>query len=358
MKVNFRHIIVLFSAAALSGFLWIDPPSDPGCSRQAVLEYTTDKSVEVTVYLVSSKDQIPMYYTTRLQSPVCMENLCNPIDIEIQWDLLGYFKDYVENPDDPVTKFDHQPFTDEDHKQLKGILANTESLLQDYRIEDLVDTTVQVYSEELDATTGATSKTFANDIVPGAIYTCYTLWTFVNGDLRGQLFRHTLSLLDDDLLVAMIESGQNNYLEFIFDRDSREFSHRVNSAIGRLIWQENALISVKAINAVGDSYWQSDAIPSMIETHFLEKENPVQNALIRHFVNTEANAATLRVFIGLLPELRDRQREQVYAIVSSGKQAMNSDLKEILIQIFQSPDYSLSAKEYKLLNELGIQLRE
>lgn len=320
-----------------------------------VIHYTTDKSVDVTVYLVYNDQNLPDYYMTQLQSPVCMENLCNPIDIEIQWDLLGYFKDYMENPDDPVTKFDHQPFTPDDHQKLKSILANTESLLQDYRMEDLVDTSVQIYSEELDATTGATNKTFENDIVAGAIYTCYTLWTFVNGDLREKMLEHTESILNDDLLIIMIRSGQKNYLNFIFEHQSDQHSPYVHEMIGGLVWQEDPLVSVKAIAAVDASYWQLDTVVLLLEKHFMQLQNPVQNALIQNFMGPVSLPGVLSVFISLLPNMSSRQKHQIYEMVLLNKEIVDQKMKEKLLQIFKSSEDSLTAKEYELMSKLGIQ---
>lgn len=353
MAKHLSNIILLLGVLLLSGSM-LGTSSELKLDREPVIQYTTDKDVDVTVYLVRNSNDIPIYYTTRLQSPVCMENLCNPIDIVIQWDLLGYFKDYVENPDDPVTKFDHQPFNEDDHQKLKSILGNTESLLQDYRMEDLVDTSVQVYSEELDATTGATNKTFEKDIVSGAIYTCYTLWTFVNGDLRELIFQHTMSILDDRVLLYMIDEGQKNYLDFILQNESLQFSDQVNRAVGELIWGEDPLVSTKAIMAVDSSYWYSDSIHYMVSQNFLKMPIPVQNALIQELSNTHLNTATLVVLVDLLPAVGERHRQQIYNILLSNAHLIDAPIKENLLGIFQSPKFRLSAREYELMSKLDI----
>lgn len=355
MAEHLTNIIVLFGMLLLSGSMLSDHSSHKfNGNKEPVIQYTTDKDVDVTVYLVRNSNNIPLYYTTRLQSPVCMENLCNPIDIEIQWDLLGDFKEYVENPDDPVTKFDHQPFNEDDHQKLKSILANTQSLLQDYRMEDLVDTSVQIYSEELDATTGATNKTFEKDIVPGAIYTCYTLWTFVNGDLREQIFQHTMSILDDSVLLSMISNGRKNYLDFILQNDSLQFSEQVNRAVSGLIWGEDPLVSTKAILAVNSSFWHSDSIHSMVSQNFLKMSIPVQNALIHELSKAELNQVTLVVLVDLLPEVGERHRPRIYTILLSNAHLIDTSIKDNLLEIFQSSKFSLSAKEYELMNKLDI----
>ena len=351
LKYNIKWSVVCIGAGLmLWSFVW----SQTTLHRSPVLQYTTDKEVDVTIFLVSSEDHLPLYYSARLQSPVCMENLCNPIDIEIEWDLLGDFKSYNETPGDPVTKFDHQPLDSADHQKLKSILANKESLLQDYEIEDLVDTTVKVYSKEIDAMTGATSKTFDNEIVSGAIYTCYTLWHFVNGELPGQLLRHTKSILDNELILAMIQTRQDNYLNYIFGLPADDLSECVHRAIGSLIWESDPYISVKAVSAVHDEYWKSDSTQMILADRFLLKENPVQNAIIQEFSQREVEVEYFPIFVDLLPDLNKRQREQVYEILKDSGNKINDETKNRLLEIFKSPGYALAAKEYELMSILGI----
>lgn len=322
--------------------------------KKQVIEYTTDQSVTIAVELVFSQDSIPQYYVTRLKSPICMDNLCNPIDIEIEWDLLGNFRNYNEIPGDPITKFDHQLFTEEDHHQLKSILSDKSSLLQDYKMEDLVDTTDLVYSEEIDGMTGATSKTFANEVVEGAIYTCYVLWYVVNEDLDDQILNYTESIMDDQLLLSMIKSGGIDYLNYILDGEPQRLSPKVNTALGELIWDSDPLISVKAISIVSDEYWLEDSTMNLFADRFLHMANPVQNALIRHFQNADVTRGWLSVFIGLLAKMQENQRYQVYEILKFNTNEFDTEIKKDLVSALKISQISMTAKEYELLSVLGI----
>lgn len=324
------------------------------CIAKPIMQYTTTKSVVVTVYLVHSERNKPLFYKARLQSPVCMEDLCNPIDVEIEWDLLGDFKGYNEYPDEPITKFDHKPLTLEDHEKLKNILGNKESLLQDYRIEDLVDPSDLIYSEELDGMTGATSKTFENDIVPGAVYTCYTLWHFVNGDLQNKLKEYSESIMNEDLLVDMIQSGKKNYLEYILKNGPDTHSPEVNQALGSLIWESDPISGVKIISALNDGFWLLNGNMKVFREKFLHLANPVQNALIRHFINDGLTKDYLYIFLQLLPDLKEFQKSQVYDMMKMNADIIDTDMQREITNTFKDPTYPMTVKEYELLDKLGI----
>lgn len=322
--------------------------------RKPVMEYTTIKSVNVTIDLVYSDDSVPRYYATTLESPICMDELCNPIAIEIEWDLLGNFKNYHELKSSPITKFDHEPFEKEDHEKLKKILSNKSSLLQDYRMEDLVDTTQLVYSEEIDGMTGATSKTFANEVVGGAIYTCYTLWHFVNGQLDEKLLHYTEQILDEMVLLEMLQSGKEEYLHYVLDKKKVTFSKKVNKVIGDLIWEGEPVIAVKAVNVVEENYWEDDSIKQVLEDNFSGLETPVHNAIIQQMTKVSITYKTLEFFVKVLPELGDRKRRLVYKIFEAHSDLFDTNLKKELQKIFKGDRFPMGGEEYKLLSGLGI----
>src|SRR5690606_6322691 len=135
-----------------------------------------------------------------LETDVCSDELCKPVYITIRWDLLGRFLSYHTDKQHRLTKFDHVELTKDDHARLHAILSDTASILRDYKVEDMIDTTVQLQSLKVDAVTGATSKTFDGATVEGALYTVYTLWHFTNGPVRKRIVEHTASLLSDRFL--------------------------------------------------------------------------------------------------------------------------------------------------------------
>ncbi len=322
--------------------------------KKPVIEYTTDQSVTIIVELVYSQNSVPEYYTTRLKSPICMDDLCNPIDIEIEWDLLGNFRNYNEVPGDPITKFDHQLFTEEDHQQLKSILSDKASLLQDYKIEDLVDTTDLIYSEEIDGMTGATSKTFAEEVVGGAIYTCYVLWYVVNEELDDQILKYTQSIMDDELLSAMIESRKIDYLNYILERKDAQYSMKIRNSIGELVWEDDPIIGSKAVSVAGEGYWLSDVVSDHFSELFVGAQNAIQNAILSQFLRMKVTKEYLDSYIHLLPKVDGRKRKAIYKIFESNLELFDDSLKERLKEEIKAENYPTTIEEYKLLSQLDI----
>ncbi|MEX2565976.1 MAG: hypothetical protein WD431_08545, partial [Cyclobacteriaceae bacterium] len=123
-----------------------------------VIESTVNDSIPIEIQLQYDAGHQPKHYYAHVRTPVCKEGLCYLLVIDLYWDLLGNFSDYKAPEGRPLTKFDHEPFTQQDHEKMNEILSNKDSFLRFYALDNLVDTTEQKPSNEVDGTTGATHK--------------------------------------------------------------------------------------------------------------------------------------------------------------------------------------------------------
>src|SRR5690606_6788293 len=141
--------------------------------------------VSYTVQLQEDSAGNPACYHAYIFTPVCEDNLCKPVYIDLYWDLLGNYLRYEVPLDQPLTKLDHVVFTPEEYVKLDDMLQDPESLLKDYQIEELVESAANARpGGEVDAVTGATAKSLQAVVIPGALYTCYTLWHIVHGRVQ------------------------------------------------------------------------------------------------------------------------------------------------------------------------------
>src|SRR5690606_13633581 len=143
------------SSLLLLNVLFISVSRGQELPENAVFLYTANDSTKVTVHLLTDTAGLAALYSAHLVTGVCADVLCRPVYIQVYWDLLGIFQHYKMSPDHPITKFDHQPLTADDHTKLRHLLADTSSLLRDYAVTDIIDTTIKVQSGVLDAVTGA-----------------------------------------------------------------------------------------------------------------------------------------------------------------------------------------------------------
>ena len=181
-----RILIVILLSCGLTSY---GQTIDEGKYQRQLKFQKIDSPITSAVFLLSDSLNRPQFYASHLTSGVCDDDLCRPVNITIYWDLLGNFINYRTPPSDPLTKFDHIELTAADHKKLHKILADTNSLLRDYAPADMVDKSIAVRSATTDAVTGATIKSFEDDIVSGAVYTVHTLWHFVNGEIPSKILR-------------------------------------------------------------------------------------------------------------------------------------------------------------------------
>ncbi len=315
---------------------------------QLVFTYHTDRGVDAHIYLAQAKDSLPDYYYCDLKTPICLENLCNPIEIRLEWDLIGNFRNYREVPGKEITKFDHEPFEEKDHEQLKKILSDRESMLRDYLMEDLVDTTVKVYSAEIDGLTAATSSTFSDKLVPGAIYTCYTLWHLINGEIADRIRRNTVGLLNTRLKRKMLMSGLTDYQDYILDgirpADSEVFAPDLVALAGG----KNRFIAIKAIRKLPASGTIKHNALEMVK-RFEDYDFPVQSALIQYFIRQECDADIADEWVKKAGSVREAQKVDIYKLFEQSSRCMRNDTAGKLIHFLESKKEKMDGLDRKLL---------
>lgn len=308
---------------------------------QLVFTYETDRGVDARIYLAYQADELPDFYYCALKTPICLENLCNPVEIRLEWDLLGNFKDYRETPGKELTKFDHEPFEPKDYEQLKTILADKESFLQDYQMEDLVDTTVKVYSAEIDGLTAATSATFTDKLIPGAIYTCYTLWHLVNGEISDRILANTKSVMDRKLKRNMLLSGIVAYGDFILDGMPEAEKEFLLPDLMQLIPGKNRFIAIKSIRKLPDAAHLGKYAPELID-HYDKVKLPVQQAILQYFLKEKCSAELLKAWIPRAANVPGSLKLSLYQLFEKNLSVLDEpavrQLREVLEQKQGSPD--------------------
>ncbi len=79
-----------------------------------------------------------------------------------------------------LEKAEGKYFTHDDYEKLDNILSNKRSSLKNIYKEEVVGSET---TEGVDGVSGATIILNTNDCVKGAVWTCYTLWHWVNGEV-------------------------------------------------------------------------------------------------------------------------------------------------------------------------------
>ena len=175
---------------------------------------TTEFAVENSIQICTDSSRIPFQYEAEINLPVCDDTLCANVILILYWDLAGNYKGFDAIPGKPLTKFDHIRFDSSDYQKLDQILKNRNSMLRILNKEDLIDKSVRVKSNVVDAVTGATPKTIKNSVVEGAVYSSFTLWHFVNGAIKEKMAGFTQGIYSEPVARQLLLS--DNYETQLF----------------------------------------------------------------------------------------------------------------------------------------------
>ncbi|HRX12258.1 MAG TPA: hypothetical protein P5210_11440 [Draconibacterium sp.] len=206
------RILIVFLSVLISTVSFSQSQVD---SCKTAFNYVFDENnIENTIKICSNAKQIPFRYEADINMPVCDDTLCANVILQIYWDLAGNYAGFDTVPGFPLTKFDHKKFTSADYEKLDQILKNRNSMLRILNKEDLVDKSVKVKSETVDAVTGATPQTVKKSVVEGAVYSSYSLWHFVNGAIKNQMTQFTQNIYSESITRQLLQSA--NYETQLF----------------------------------------------------------------------------------------------------------------------------------------------
>lgn len=176
-------------------------------SCKMAFEYKTDDAaIANTIQLCTTAKKMPVGYSSEINMPVCDDKLCANVILKFHWDLAGNYSGFDTISGKPLTKFDHLKFSSTDYQKLDRILKNRNSILRIIEKEELTDKSIHIRAATVDAVTGATPASLKNAVIAGAGYTSYTLWHFVNGNIKDQMMTFTKSIYSDSIAHILLKS--------------------------------------------------------------------------------------------------------------------------------------------------------
>ncbi len=321
--------------------------------KEEVFDFISENE-SVKVYLLINNEGLKEYYTANLTGNVCLDGLCKPININIYWDLLGNFKDYTTTKRNTLTKFDHIEFTPEDHIKLKEILADTGSLLKDYGMEDLVDTTVKVVSlVKVDAVTSATNKTFEGAIVPGAVYTVYKLWHFVNSDIRQKVLAYSQkNLFTDAEVKRLLLSGNRDYQYFLIENIPDSKVEIFKEQLIQLLDDKDDFVPLYALSKLPDGVWTNEELQAKVFRQMPDFKNPVRIYILEKLSQSAISVKNLRLLIDAIPSLSGKQLDLAFDILKTNKTVLKKQLQKELKSLLSGKQERIQEYTQDLLKQL------
>ncbi len=247
-------------------------------------------------------------YQSYLFTPICEEDKCYAVEIDFYWDQIGRFVRYDTIPGQPLTKLDHDPFLASDYAKLMAILRNRNSVLRNYKKEELVQDT---RTSEVDGTTGATIQEVKDNVIEGAVYSCYTLWHIAHGTAVDRIQKSTLNKLSKPLVQQMISQRDQEINYFLISHfTAEEF--------------EEYLPEVLKTIEYGEGYYPKNAIEFM-------PENVVSDSLVQDFFVKNFNQFNYFSQLALLKKLSPETLSKELALVIKNELDDRKSTKNVLI---------------------------
>lgn len=246
--VNVFFFLAMLTAAPLQ-----DNP------RERVREFTITENDTLTYTLKLALDEKgqPQYFFRNIFTPVCYTNECKPVYINFYWDLLGNYERYDLPEGKVLTKVDHDEFKEADYEKLRDILSQTNSIFADLEMEDLITKGTDNLTDSVDAKAGATLKTIKNQVIDGAVYTCYTLWHIAYGKAVPEMKKIIESYTSDALLHRFLQSSNHHYqywaMAKVMNSDGR-VGKAFEQDIQAIIASKNTFIAKYALQHVENDF--------------------------------------------------------------------------------------------------------
>jgi hypothetical protein len=327
-----------------------------------VREYTITENDTTTYTLKLALDESgrPDYFFRNIFTPVCLTGECKPVYINFYWDLLGNYIRYDFPPGEVLTKMDHREFKQEDYDKLQDILSRPNSLLKDVAMHDLVGKGTENLADSVDAKAGATLKTVKNEVIDGAVYTCYTLWHIAYGKVIDEILRITETYKDELLLHRFLTSTNHNYqywaMEKVIDK-SGNFAPAFNPDLQQIIRGKNVFTARFALQKIGDPYFSESNRQVWLWETYRTVAYPVQIVILKKLAKIPFRAPLAEMTAKDLTKTNPEQFGLMLKLLAGQPKLPEKALQNLAAQLTNpNPDYTTEI--YRVLTTFHPKNRE
>ncbi|MGF6850230.1 hypothetical protein QFZ51_005465 [Chitinophaga sp. W3I9] len=313
--------------------------------------YRISDTAAYELQLALDRDNRPLYYYRHIFTPVCYTGECKPVYINLYWDLLGNYIRYDLPGKEVLTKLDHKEFKRDDYEKLQDILARPNSLLADLAITDLIVPGTESLSDSVDARTGATLKTIKNEVISGAVYTCYTLWHIAHGTVTDEIARITDTYINPALLHRFLSSSNHAYqykaLEKVMDKNGRIMPGFEND-IRTLINGKNIFIARYTLQQVHPGFISGAKAQSWLWDTYTKSVYPLQLTMLRKLATVPLSDAMAKQLANAGSSANEEQFHLILAALQATPHLRDAAI-QLLANQLKNTDATRAAAIHALL---------
>ena len=314
------------------------------------------KTVERTLVEIQGTASQSHEFYMDVETVVCGDSRCRIDIIRIFWDELGFYK-RIELPRGiELEKAEGAHFSNADYEKLNQILSNKKASLKDVYKEEVVGAET---TESVDGLSGATIILNTNDYVAGAVWTCYTLWHWANGETIEIIRNLTGDAKQLDELIGLLQSENKIYQLFALEQIFKRKAYQVQTV-------ESV---IKAVNnnpqllKLGLQYIES-ATPSIFLSSIKQWIDSLDQKDRLDCLSTILNTSRQlpQEFYSYLsyqiPTYNDYQQLNLYFNILESKDVVSPDIIVQLVPLLDHTNFLIARRAYWFLEKEMLNLQQ
>ncbi|GAB3951237.1 hypothetical protein GCM10028805_30940 [Spirosoma harenae] len=322
---------------------------------EKIREFTIreNDTTSYTLKLALDESERPLYFFRNIFTPVCLTGECKPVYINFYWDLLGNYVRYDLPPREVLTKMDHEEFKQADYEKLRDILDNPNSLLKDVAMNDLIGKGTENLADSVDAKAGATLKTIKNEVIDGAVYTCYTLWHLAHGNVVAEIRRITETFQDDQLLHYFLTSNNHHYqywaMEKVIAPEGGVFAEFTSDVL-QIMRGKNLFTARYALQHISDKFFLSDSRQNWLWETYKNTGYVVQVAILKKLATIPFQPSLSEAIAQELPKANQEQFSMMLKLLAAQPKITEKSQRQLAKQL-ADPTSEQASDIYQLLKK-------
>ncbi len=237
-----------------------------------------------TLFEYISENRMPMMYSRKIQTGVCIDGKCRMVNIELFWYITGRYLGFKLPDREFLSKTEHVQFNSNEYDRLHQLLSDPYSVLANYSLTELIpeqDTTKTM----VDAVSAATISAVRDYIVKDAVYTTYTLWHIVYGPTKHQIEKLTSERFSSKLILEILNSKNSEDQIWVINSISgnNNISDEIQNKLLKNILGKDASLSKQTLIAIKPeiltSEFQIKLVAGYDRMDFLQKQTIIQKLM-------------------------------------------------------------------------------
>jgi hypothetical protein len=279
------------------------------------------------------------------------------LKIELFWNITGRYLGFKLPEGEFLSKTEHVKFNSNEYDVLHRLLADRNSALANYSLKELAPEK-DSSNTKVDAVSSATIAAVLDYIVPGAVYTTYTLWHFVYGPTKREIERISSQKLSAEIVLDLLKSTNSTDQSWALTHINAEMevTESLLDKFMELVSGDDSYLTERALNALKPenltSEIQTELFDIFNKTGFLQKSLIIQKLKEAPKLDDEV----IKSIASNLPNLNGVLVKNVLDMFAAQK-IENEFVTEKVAALLQEENRYISNLAFKYLENAGLRLK-